>query len=74
MEDISKAVELALAAFKEEFGEGAKLEEGDEVVFQLNNCVLIMSIENGTFKQKFIGGLPIKVDHTLSIYESEGDE
>lgn len=71
MENISQAVELAFDAFKEKFGKGAKLEEGDEVVFQLNNCVLIMSIENGTFKQKFIGGLPIKVDHTLSIYESE---
>lgn len=39
MEDISKAIELAIAAFKEKFGEDAKLEEGDEVVFQLNNCV-----------------------------------
>lgn len=74
MENISQAVKLALAAFKEKFGEDAKLEEGDEVVFQLNNCVLIMSIENGTFKQNFIGGLPIKVDHTLSIYESEDEE
>lgn len=45
MEDISKAIELAVAAFKEKFGEDAKLEEGDEVVFQLNNCVLIISIE-----------------------------
>ena len=73
MEDITKAVELALAAFKEEFGEDAKLEEGDEVVFQLNNCVLIISLENNTLKQKFIGGLPIKVDHTLKIYESEDE-
>ena len=45
MEDISKAIELAVTAFKEKFGEDAKLEEGDEVVFQLNNCVLIISIE-----------------------------
>ena len=69
MEDISKAIELAIAAFKEKFGEDAKLEEGDEVVFQLNNCVLIISIEDNTMK--FIGGQPIKIDHTLKIYESE---
>ena len=68
MEDISKAIELAIAAFKEKFGEDAKLEE---VVFQLNNCVLIISIEDNTMKQKFIGGQPIKIDHTLKIYESE---
>lgn len=58
-------------SLKEKFGEDAKLEEGDEVVFQLNNCVLIISIEDNTMKQKFIGGQPIKIDHTLKIYESE---
>lgn len=47
MEDISKAIELAIAAFKEKFG------------------------EDNTMKQKFIGGQPIKIDHTLKIYESE---
>lgn len=47
------------------------LKKGDEVVFQLNNCVLIISIEDNTMKQKFIGGQPIKIDHTLKIYESE---
>lgn len=71
MDDITKAIELALEAFKKELGEDAKLEEGDEVVFQLNNCVLIMSIEDNTLKQRFIGGLPIKVDYTLKIYEKE---
>lgn len=73
MDDTLKAIELALAAFKKEFGEDAKLEEGDEVVFQLNNCVLILSIEDNTLKQKFIGDLPIKVDYTLKFYESEDE-
>lgn len=71
MKDIEKATELALAAFKERYGESVELEDGDEVVFQLNNCILIISIEDNTIKEKFIGGLPIKVDHTLKIYESE---
>ena len=44
MNDIQTAIELAFLAFKEKFGEDAKLEEGDEVVFQFNNCVLIMGI------------------------------
>ena len=71
MEDISKAIELAIAAFKEKFGEDAKLEEGDEVVFQLNNWLLGINIEDNTMKQKCSGGQPIKIDHTLKIYESE---
>ena len=69
MEDIAKVIELAFWAFKKEFGEDATLEDGDEVVFQLNNCVLIMSVENCRLKSKFIGGLPIIVDHTMKIYE-----
>lgn len=71
MNDIQTAIELASLAFKEKFGEDVKLEEGDEVVFQFNNCVLIMGIENNNLKEKFIGGLPIMVNHTLKIYESE---
>ena len=71
MEDIKTAIDSAWNAYRERFGTDAKLEEGDEVVFQLNNCVLIISIEDNTIKQKFIGGQPIKIDHTLKIYESE---
>ena len=69
MEDIQKAIEAAFAAFKKEFGEDAKLEEGEEFVFLFNNCVLIMGVEDKCLEQKFIGGQPIKVDYALKIYE-----
>lgn len=71
MLDIEEAIKLAFSAFKEELGKDAKLEEGDEVVFQFDNCVLIISLENNRLKEKFIGGLPIRVNHALNIYESE---
>lgn len=71
MKDLKVALELALQAFHKEFGEEAKLKEGDEVVFELNNCVLIVEVKNGTLGLKFIEGKPLKVDHTLKIYESE---
>jgi len=71
MDDIQKAVELAFEAFHKEFGEDVKLEDGDEVVFIMNNCVLIISLESGTLQEKFIGGKPLTIDHTLKIYESE---
>lgn len=69
MEDIQKAMEAAFAAFKKEFGEDAKPEEGEEFVFLFNNCVLIMGVGDKCLKQKFIGGQPIKVDYALKIYE-----
>ena len=71
MEEISKAIELAMEKLKEECGEDAKLEEGDEFVTVFNNCVLILGIENRELKVKFIGGRPYEVDYTLSIYGNE---
>lgn len=71
MEEIGEAIELAMQKFKEEFGEDEKLEEGDEFVTIFNNCVLIISFEDGKFQTKFIEGKPFEVDMALKIY---GDE
>lgn len=73
MKDIQKAVELAFVAFKERYGADAKIEEGDQIVFVLNNCTLIISLNDGNLKEEFIGGKPLQVDHTLKIYESEDE-
>ena len=69
MEEIGKAMKLAMEKFKEEYGEDAKLEDGDEFVTVFNNCVLIISFEDGNLSTKFIGGKHYKVDMTLGIYE-----
>lgn len=71
MEEIRQAIELAMQKFKEEYGEDEKLEDGDEFVTVFNNCILIISLENGNLKTNFIGGKPFEVDMTLKIYESE---
>ena len=70
MEELATAIELAMEKFNEEFGEGS-LEDGDEFVTVFNNCVLIISLENGKVSTHFIGGKPYVIDMTLSIYESE---
>lgn len=71
MDELMKAVDLALVEFKKEFGEDAKLENGDEFVTVFNNCTLVISLENSNFKTHFIGGEPYRVDMTLSIYEED---
>ena len=73
LKQLDEAIGKAFEKFKEEFGEDAKLEEGDKFVTVLNNAVLIISLEAGTLKTEFIGGEPFKVDMTLEIYEG-GDE
>lgn len=74
MEELEKAINLAIQKFKEEYGEDTKLEDGDEFVTVFNNCVLIISLEGGHLGAKFIGGKPFYVDMALSIYESEDNE
>lgn len=71
---LEEAVGRAFDEFKKEYGEDAKLENGDEFVTVLNNAVLIISLEDGTLKTKFIGGAPFKVDMTLKIYEGGDGE
>lgn len=74
MEELVQAINLAMQKFKEECGEDEKLEDGDEFVTVFNNCVLIISLEDGRLGTKFIGGKPFYADMTLSIYESEETE
>lgn len=74
MEELVNAINLAMQKFKEEYGEDAKLEDGDKFVTVFNNCVLIISLEDGNLQTKFIGGKPFCADMTLSIYESEDNE
>ena len=74
MEELATAIELALDKFSEEFGEDAKLEDGDEFVTVFNNCVLVISLESGKLSTHFIGGKPYVIDRTLNIYESEENQ
>ncbi len=74
MGELNEAIGKAFDEFRKKFGEDAKLEEGDEFVTVLNNAVLIISLEAGTLKTKFIGGAPFKVDMTLKIYEGSDEE
>ena len=71
MEELQKAIGLAMEKFREEFGEDAKLEDGDEFVTVFNNASLVISHEDGHLATRFIGGKPYEVDMTLSFYESE---
>lgn len=71
MEELQKAIQLAIEEFKKEFGPDAKIEDGDTFATVFNNCVLVISLENGEFKTEFIGGKPYRVDMTLSIYGNE---
>lgn len=68
MEELNSILELAAKKYLEKYGEDAKMEEGEEQVFLLDNGTLVISIDHGELKVKLIGGDPIKLDVGLSIF------
>lgn len=68
MDEFENAVNMAFEKFKEEFGKDAKLQDGEALVTVFNNASLVIYLDGG-LKTEFIGGKPLKVDMTLSIYE-----
>lgn len=60
---------ILIDAFKREFGEDEKINDGDTVVFELNDCTVILSLEDSSLKTEVIGNKPIKVDYTTGYFE-----
>lgn len=68
MDKIANAIKLAMDKFEEEQG---KMEVGDEFVTVFNDCVLVISYEEGGINTHFIGGKPYIVDKEVGIYEGQ---
>jgi hypothetical protein len=71
MSKLNNALDKINEAMERELG-GKKLEEGEELVFQLNDCVVVLSNEDDIVKLSFVEGKPIPVDATTGMYE-EGE-
>lgn len=67
---IDKALKLALAEFKKDIGENAKLEEGDSFITVFNDAVITISMEPGRgLKVDISVGKPYFVDFDLDLLE-----
>lgn len=71
MDNMSKAIILALKEFEHECG---KLEDGDEFVTCFNDGVLIISFIDEELGVKFILGEPYKIDFDLNMLENEEEK
>lgn len=70
-EELGNAFALTMAEFKEEYGEDAKLKDGDEFVTVFNNCTMIIGLENSELQLKLVGGKAYHVDCSVSIFEED---
>ncbi len=67
MEQINKALELLDAEYTKEFGEDAKLEDGESMVGVFNDCMITVSIVDRELKIDVNMNRPYIIDHTLGI-------
>lgn len=71
---MQKIFEEIMKAFRETYGENAKIEEGETQVFVLNDCTVILSLNEGHLKTEIIGDEPIIVDYTTGFYSDQQEE
>lgn len=66
---MKEIIEKAIAKLKEEHGEDFKFENGDEFVFSLQDCTMIISKEDDGLKFKFLCDPVIPLDMCLGFEE-----
>ena len=72
MEDF---MEKIFRAFHKEYGEDAKLEDGEMQVFELQDCTVVLSNEENNIKINVTADKPIKCDFSSGLFvEAENEE
>lgn len=71
---LAKAIDLAFAEFRKEFGDDAKLEELESFVTVFNDGVLELGVEKGEIKINLSLGKPYFVNYDLNLLEEKGDK
>lgn len=63
-------INILLDAYEKEYGEDVKFSEGDVQIFELNDCMIILSLEDRILKTQIIGDKPIKVDYETGFFQN----
>ena len=69
MEETKSAIKLAMEQFKAEFGQDAKLEEGEEFATVFNDAVVIIGLNNRKLSVRILAGKPYLVNQNLNLTE-----
>ena len=69
MNDFMKKI---FEAYENEYGKGEKLQDGEMQVFLLQDCTVVLYLEDGELGVKVTGDKPIKCDFASGMFvESE---
>ena len=71
---MSDLMEKIFEKFREEYGYGAKLEDGETQVFELQDCTVILSLNDGELGVNVTADKPIKCDFASGLFVTETEE
>lgn len=74
MDRLARAIELAMERYREECGQDVKLLDGDEFATVFNDCTLIISLDGGCLKTRFVFGEPLRINETIGVWGQDGTE
>lgn len=69
MEETKNVIALAMEQFKAEFGQDAKLEDGEEFATVFNDAVVIIGLNNRKLSVRILAGKPYLVNQNLNLTE-----
>ena len=67
MNKLEEVIHMIMDEFKQEYGQDAKLEPGDEITSVFNDGVVILSNDDGQMKVKILAGKPYYFDYDLNL-------
>ena len=72
MNDFMKKI---FEAYEDEYGKGEKLQDGETQVFLLQDCTVVLYLDDGELGVRVTGDKPIKCDFASGMFkESEKNE
>ncbi|ADV44764.1 hypothetical protein [Bacteroides helcogenes] len=67
--EIKKVIDLAMEQFEAEFGQDAKLEDGEEFATVFSDAVVIIGLNNRKLSVRILAGKPYFVNQSLNLTE-----
>ena len=71
---MSDLMEKIFEKFRQEYGSDAKLEDGETQVFELQDCTVILTLNDGELGVNVTADKPIKCDFASGLFVTETEE
>ena len=71
---MSDLMEKIFEVFRNKYGQGAEIEDGETQVFALKDCTVILSLNDGELGVNVTADKPIECDFASGLFVTETEE